>query len=94
MVQADRDLSGQPGNDTDVSRVSDRGRADSIARALIDSIASRRAASLDPDDVKSVAMIAVLSDLYIMTEHWPKGGICHARAMTSRTRRRNRPSFN
>lgn len=51
---------------------SDRGQADSItARALIDSTASRLAASLDPDDGKSAAIIAALSDLYILTENLP-----------------------
>lgn len=51
---------------------SDRGQADSItARALIDSTASRLAASLDPDDNKSAAIVAALSDLYILTENLP-----------------------
>jgi non-specific serine/threonine protein kinase/serine/threonine-protein kinase len=51
---------------------SDRGQADSItARALIDSTASRLAASLDPDDRKSAAIIAALSDLYVLTENLP-----------------------
>ncbi len=51
---------------------SDRGQADSItARALIDSTASRLAASLDPDDGKSAAIVAALSDLYVLTENLP-----------------------
>jgi non-specific serine/threonine protein kinase/serine/threonine-protein kinase len=51
---------------------SDRGQADSItARALIDSTARRMAASLDPDDGKSAAIIGALSDLYILTEDLP-----------------------
>ncbi|NIJ37180.1 non-specific serine/threonine protein kinase/serine/threonine-protein kinase [Sphingopyxis panaciterrae] len=51
---------------------SDRGQADSItARALIDSTASRMVGSLDPDDGKSSAIIAALSDLYILTENLP-----------------------
>lgn len=51
---------------------SDRGQADSItARALIDSTASRLAASLDPDDRKSAAIVAALSDLYVLTENLP-----------------------
>lgn len=51
---------------------SDRGEADSItARALIDGTATRLAESLDPDDEKSAAIIAALSDLYILTENIP-----------------------
>lgn len=51
---------------------SDRGQADSItARALIDSSAARLAASLDPADDRSAAIIAALSDLYILTENLP-----------------------
>lgn len=51
---------------------SDRGQANSIsARALIDSTAQRLVASLDPDDSKSAAIIAALSDLYILTEDMP-----------------------
>ncbi|WP_447762011.1 protein kinase domain-containing protein [Sphingopyxis panaciterrae] len=51
---------------------SDRGQANSIsARALIDRSAQRLVASLDPDDGKSAAIIAALSDLYILTEDVP-----------------------
>lgn len=51
---------------------SDRGQANSIsARALIDSTAQRLVASLAPDDSKSAAIIAALSDLYILTEDMP-----------------------
>lgn len=51
---------------------SDRGQADSItARALIDSTASRLAASLNPDEGKSAAIVGALSDLYILTENLP-----------------------
>lgn len=51
---------------------SDRGQADSItARALIDGTARRLAASLDPGDRKSAAIVAALSDLYVLTENLP-----------------------
>jgi eukaryotic-like serine/threonine-protein kinase len=50
----------------------DRGHAGSItARDLIDSTAARLAASLNPDDTRSAATIAALSDLYVLTENLP-----------------------
>ena len=72
MVQAERSEAVNQAMMLMFREASDRGQTNSIsARALIDSTAQRLVASLDPDDRKSAAVIAALSDLYILTEDMP-----------------------